>query len=174
MKKILMILGADGFRDEEYFEPKQIFEEAGHTVVTCAEKKPAISKIEKKEVEVDVLFEELFQENNDPTQEYDVVLFVGGPGAQVYLEDKKAHQLAWDFYNNGKLVTAICIAPVILANSGLLTGKKATVWEGAKPQLCAGQCLYTPHGVIIDGRIITASGPDVATEFGEAIVEKLT
>lgn len=167
MAHILMIIGHEGFRDEEYFEPKEVLESAGHTITTCAKENPAVSKIEQKEVQVDILFDEVTHEG------YDAVAFIGGPGAQTYLKDKKAHQLAWDFYNHGKLVTAICIAPVILANAGLLTGKKATVWSGAKAELCAGQCLYNEHGVIRDGRIITASGPDVATEFGKTIVEKL-
>ena len=175
MAKVLMILGFDGFRDEEYFEPKAVLEAAGHEVITTSKEQVAVSSIDKKEVSVDILFDELFTETGkSKIEDYDAVVFIGGSGAQIYLDDKKAHQLAWDMYNDGKLVTAICIAPVILANAGLLIGKKATVWSGAKPQLCAGNCIYNSHGVITDGRIITASGPDKATEFGEAILAKLT
>ncbi|MDP4008680.1 MAG: DJ-1/PfpI family protein [Candidatus Peregrinibacteria bacterium] len=173
MAKILMVIGYDGFRDEEYFEPKVILEAAGHEVITTSKEKIAVSSVEKKEVHVDMLFDELFKENAKPEEEFDVIAFIGGAGAETYLNDKNAHKLSWDFYNNSKLVAAICLAPVILANAGLLVGKAATVWSGAKPQLCAGHCLYQSSGVITDGRIITASGPDKATEFGEAILAKL-
>lgn len=173
MAKILMVIGYDGFRDEEYFEPKAILEAAGHEVITTSKEQIAVSSIEKKEVHVDILFEKLFKEDMKPEEEFDVIAFIGGSGAETYIDDKNAHQLAWDFYNNSKIVAAICLAPVILANAGLLIGKKATVWPGAKAQLCAGHCLYVESGVITDGRVITASGPDKATEFGEVILTKL-
>lgn len=172
MAHILMIIGHDGFRDEEYFEPKQLLEDAGHHVTTTSKQNPAISKIAGKKVQIDILFQELITQGKS-AHTYDAIVFVGGPGATTFLEDKQAHQLAWDFYNNGKLVTAICIAPVILANAGLLIGKKATVWPGAKQKLCNGNCIYTPDPVVKDGRIITANGPKAANEFGETITQKL-
>jgi protease I len=174
MAKVLLIIAPENFRDEEYFEPKQVLEEAGHEVVTSSKTLKAISTVEKKEVEVDVLFEELFTENGEPkTNDYEAIAFIGGAGAQVYIEDKHAHALAWDTYNSGKIVAAICIAPVILAKAGLLIGKRSTVWTGAKQDLCDGHCIYTPDDVVTDGRIITANGPNVATEFGNTIAKKL-
>lgn len=173
MKKILMIIGHDGFRDEEYFEPKAVFENAGYEITTCSKQNPAISKIERRPVEVDVLWSDLFHDDTDASKDFDALVFVGGPGTETYLHDKNAHKLAWDFYNSGKLVTAICWAPAILANAGLLVGKKATVWPGAKEDLCNGNCIYQENGITVDGRIITASGPEEAEEFARKIVEKL-
>ncbi len=170
MKKALIIIGYDTFRDEEYFIPKKIFEDAGYSVTTVSKQKIAKSKIEGKLVTVDKLFDELDTADEEKS---DFVVFVGGPGAQIYFQDKKAHQLAWDFYHAGKLVTAICIAPVILSNASLLVGKRATVWPGAKQELCNGQCIYTPDHVVTDGRIITADGPEAAEKFAETIVKKL-
>ena len=175
MSKILIIIGHEGFRDEEYFEPKKVFENAGHQVVTSSKKNPAVSKISKESVKVDVLFGDLVSGDSDyKIQDFDVIVFVGGPGAQTYLEDKDAHKLAWDFYEARKLVAAICLAPVILANAGLLIGKSATVWPGAKADLCAGNCIYRDDEVVTDGRIITADGPEAAKKFAETIVKKLT
>lgn len=54
-----------------------------------------------------------------------------------------------------------------------LSGKKATAWPGAKDDLEAGGADYTGGAVAVDGKIITASGPAAAREFGEKIVEAL-
>ncbi|MBT6068354.1 hypothetical protein HOG48_01220 [Candidatus Peregrinibacteria bacterium] len=175
MAKVLLIIAPENFRDEEYFEPKEVLEAARHEVITTSKTLRAISAIEKKEVEVDVLFEELFTaDGTSKIEDYDAIAFIGGGGAQTYIDDKRAHALAWDTYNSRKIVAAICLAPVILAKAGLLTGKRSTVWSGAKQDLCDGNCIYQSDDVVIDGRIITANGPHAATEFGQAIAEKLS
>ena len=71
-------------------------------------------------------------------------------------------------------MAAICIAPVTLANAGLLKGRKATVYQSQTDALVRGGAHYTKAAVQVDGRIITADGPDSATRFGEAIRHALT
>jgi protease I len=165
-KKVLMVLAPEKFRDEEYFIPRQVLEGYGIKVFTTSNKKEAVSIIEQKKVTVDVLLE-------DATTDYDAIIFVGGPGAAGYFNDQIALDLVKDFYEENKVVAAICIAPTILANAGVLKGKKATVWPSESKNLKAKGATYTSQPVTQDGRIITANGPDAAKDFAETIVQAL-
>ena len=72
-----------------------------------------------------------------------------------------------------KIIAAICIAPVTLANAGILNGKKATVFPSGKNDLIRNGAKYTGDSVTVDGNIITANGPMAAEAFGKKIVEML-
>ena len=100
-------------------------------------------------------------------------MFIGGPGSFEYFYDPTALNLAQDFYNAGKLTTAICAAPVILANAGVLDEKNATCWNGVANVLTDNGANYTGKDVEVDGLIITGDGPLSATKFGLAIAENL-
>ena len=165
-KKVLMVLAPEKFRDEEYFIPRQVLEGYGIKVFTTSNKKESVSIIEQKKVTVDVLLE-------DATTDYDAIIFVGGPGAAGYFNDPIALDLVKDFYEENKVVAAICIAPTILANAGVLKGKKATVWPSESKNLKSKGATYTSQPVTQDGRIITANGPDAAKDFAETIVQAL-
>jgi protease I len=105
--------------------------------------------------------------------EYDAVVFIGGPGAESLFNDPEAHKLARDTVSSGRILAAICIAPVILANAGVLKGRKATVFPGEEGFLVSGGALYTAKAVEKDGNIITADGPSSALEFARALAEAL-
>ena len=90
-----------------------------------------------------------------------------------YWDNKTAHDIARNAINKNKILAAICIAPVTLANAGVLEGKKATVWKDVVDKLKAKGVNYTGSDVEIDGKIITGNGPDAAQKFGEALVAAL-
>ena len=106
--------------------------------------------------------------------EYDAVVFVGGSGASAYFNDETALGLAQRAYEDGKVVAAICIAPNILAQAGLLEGKKATAYERVKSDLTEKGAVWSNESVVRDGRIITANGPAAARRFGEEIAKLLS
>jgi protease I len=105
--------------------------------------------------------------------EYDAVVFIGGQGASVYFDDSTALAIAKDAYEKGKVVGAICIAPSILANAGVLEGKKATCFNSESSNLETQGAEYTGSDVEIDGNVITANGPAAARKFGAAVAEAL-
>lgn len=106
--------------------------------------------------------------------DYDAVVFVGGGGSSVYFDDKKALSIASEAFKKGKKTCAICIAPVILANAGVLKSKKATVWDGEYVEKIESKgAKYTGKSVEVDGNVITAKGPTAAREFGRAIAKSL-
>ncbi len=71
----------------------------------------------------------------------------------------------------GKKVAAICAAPTILAELGLLKNKKATCYPSCKNTLTDNGALYVEDKVVVSDNIITSRGVGTALYFGLAIVE---
>jgi len=165
-KKAIMVIAPDNFRDEEYFETREALERKGVDVEVASISNPAISAVDKREVQVDKMLPSI-------EDEYDAIVFVGGGGAKVYFENQAALNLAKQYYDDGKIVAAICIAPVILGHAGIMTDKKATCWEGAAKDLEDFGAEYTGKKVEVDGKIITANGPKASGKFGKVIAKNL-
>lgn len=166
MSKILMVISPDGYQDFEYNTPKQIFIKNGYEVITTSTAKTAKGALGGS-TNVDLLMNEV-----NPA-DYVAVTFVGGPGSHFYFDYKPTLKLAQDFYNAGKLTTAICAGPSILANAGILNGKTATSFDGESQNLTNKGATYTGNPVEQDGMIITGNGPQAAEVFGKKIVEAL-
>jgi len=166
MSKVLFVI-APNFRDPEYFTPKDILEKAGHTISTASKEVGEIVGNEGGKTQAEIKAADV-----DVTQ-FEAIVFVGGPGMVDLVGDLDFISLAQKFFNAGKLTTAICVAPAVLANAGLLQGKKATGWEGIGQTITQKGGQYSGQKVEVDGKIITASGPEAAAEFGNKLVEVL-
>lgn len=166
-KRVLMVIAPVDFRDEEYREPREVIEAHGGRVTVAS----ALAGAARGKLGL-VVRPDLTLDRARPG-DYDAVLFVGGGGAARYWDDPVAHALAREAAAQGKVVGAICIAPVILANAGLLQGRRATVWPDEEPRLQARGAVCTGNPVEADGRIVTANGPRAARAFGEAVVRAL-
>lgn len=167
-KKILMVIAPDGFRDEEFLEPKQVFESA-NAEVTVASKGVKVAKGKlgaSAYVDIDI--------SDVDALKYDAVVFIGGPGASVYFDDPAVHKIAKDAYSADKVVAAICIAPSILANAGVLKEHKATCFESESENVNVKSKGYTGNPVTVDGKIVTGNGPGAAKKFGQEIVKLLS
>ncbi len=165
--KALLIIAPQNFRDEEYFYTKEELEKAGVDVTTASRSTETTTGMMGGTAKPDISLSEV---NVD---EYDAVLFIGGSGSAVYFNNATALDIARKADAAGKVVGAICIAPSILANAGLLRGKRATAYPSEEANLRAKGAEYTGEGVTVDGRIITGDGPTSAREFGRAVVRVL-
>jgi protease I len=167
MKTILMIVADKNFRDEELFQPKEMFEKAGFTVKvasgTSGEAKGMLGGTVKTDLSLSSVV----------PGEYAAIVFVGGGGAAQYFDDPVAHKIAQETAKSDKILAAICIAPVILAKAGVLKGKKATVWSTAGTELQTYGAKYTGERVVRDGNIITGNGPFSALPFAQEIINAL-
>jgi len=167
MKKVVMVIAHETFRDEELLEPQAILAKQGITVsVASTSLSPATGKLGAK-VKPDILLKDVSPDA------YDAVVFVGGGGATLYFDDPVAHRLIQDAYAQGKIVAAICIAPVILAKAGILKGKRATCWFEEGDTLTRLGVSFTGALVEKEGTILTANGPAAAKAFALALVEML-
>jgi len=166
-KKVVMIIAENNFRDEELLEPRKILEEEGASVTLASTTLRIATGMFGAKAKPDILVSEV------KVDEYDAIIFVGGAGASQYWNDSTAHSIAREALQKNKILCAICIAPVTLANAGVLSGKKATVWESERAKLEAKGVTYTAKPVEIAGKIITANGPQAAEEFGKSITRAL-
>jgi protease I len=170
MKKVAMIIAQHGFQDIEYNGAKKALEANGIRVDTVSvSKTECIGKYNGK-----VMCEKAIKDIN--MKEYDALVLIGGPGAPSLANYPETFKAINDSVNMHKITAAICIAPTLLAKAGVLKLKKATVWNLDNIQSSVIEregAIYVPEHVIVDGRIITADGPDASKAFGEKIAEML-
>ena len=167
MKKIAMLIAFQGFRDEEYIEPKKILEAAGHKVTTVSTAKGEARGKFRLTAQVDATVDEI------AAADYDALTLVGGPGALEHLDTPRVHELFRNAEALGRVIGSICISPVVLAHAGLLKGKKVTCWPDGAAEVEKGGGMYTGSDLEIDGKLITANGPLPAKKYGQALAEAL-
>lgn len=166
-KRVVMIIAEKDFRDEELLDPESVLDNQGAIVTVASTTLDSVMGMQGTSVHPDMLVKDINPEN------WDAVVFVGGVGASQYWNDSTAHRIAKGAMESGKILGAICIAPVTLARAGLLQGKKATCWQSEGEKLEAKGAEYTGADVERDGKIITASGPQAAMSFGLKLSEAL-
>ena len=165
MKTIFVFL-AEGFEEIEALTPVDVLRRAGLSVQT-------VSVMDEQVVAgahgVPVLADKMFAEINP--EDAEMILLPGGlPGATNLDAHEGLSRMILDFAAAEKPLAAICAAPLVLGNRGLLQGKKATCYPDFETYLQGAE--YTAALVEKDGNIITGKGPGAAMEFAFAIVEK--
>lgn len=165
MAKVAVIL-ADGFEEVEAMAIVDVLRRAEIEVVIAALKEGPVVSARNVKILPDALVDTV---NAD---DYDMIVLPGGqPGSDNLNADSRVKNLIQDFNNKGKLTGAICAAPYVLANAGVLKGKKATAYPGFQEKM--GDILYEEKPVVTDGTVLTSRGPGTALCFALAIVEKL-
>lgn len=169
MASVIMFVAQKGFRDEELFYPKAALEKAGHKVMVAS-----VSRAKAYGSKGGSLMPDLSIHESNP-HFFDLIVVVGGPGTATLWEDQELISFLGKANSFGKIMSAICLGPSVLARAGVLVEKKATVYpDGAAiTSLKQNGVFYEPKPIVIDGRYITANGPDMAIEFGNALVESL-
>ncbi len=178
MKTALLVIAQSGYQDVELAGTQNALLAAGYEVtIASSEPGSCVGKFGGTE-------EALLGVAEVDATVYDVLAFIGGPGAGGFKDDPAILDLIRRRVATGKLLGAICIAPTALAAAGVLKGKKATVWD---PSASSGQAtppdspsaflkqhgaIYSGDDVTVDGMIVTANGPDAAEAFGRALAER--
>jgi 4-methyl-5(b-hydroxyethyl)-thiazole monophosphate biosynthesis len=107
--------------------------------------------------------------------DFDMLLLPGGqPGTSHLDDDHRIHALLNRFHHAGKYIAAICAAPLVLASSGLLSGRRACCYPGALTTSKWPDIKIIDEPIVIDGHILTSRGPGTAMDFALTIIELLT
>ncbi|MFA7346864.1 MAG: DJ-1/PfpI family protein [Desulfurivibrionaceae bacterium] len=167
MATVLLIIAPDGFRDEELFLTREELEKAGHRTVIASLVKGVCRGSRGGSATATLTLAEVEE------KDYAGVVFVGGGGSKVYFANRDALRIAQEMSGQGKVVAAICVAPVILANAGLLKGRNVTVFGSEVKAIEGKGAKYTGAGVTVDTNIVTGDGPKSAGLFGRKINELL-
>jgi len=112
--------------------------------------------------------------DNALKQEYDMIVLPGGlPGADHLDNDPRIKLLLKKMAASQKYTAAICAAPKVLANAGILEGKNATCYPGMLDSMNLSNTKITNEAVVIDGKVITSRGPGTAMDFALTLIETL-
>lgn len=117
-------------------------------------------------VKADKLFEEI------DYKEAKVLFLPGGmPGTKTLSEHAGLREALLYFHEKNKRLAAICAAPSVLGQLGILKGKQATSFPGFEDQLIGAEVVG--KSVVVDGNILTGKGMGVAIEFGLELIKLL-
>ncbi len=170
-KKILMIL-AEGFEEIEAIMPVDMWRRLGFEVTLAGLTAQEVTGAGKVTVKTDKLLSECLD------LDFDAVALPGGmPGSQHLFESSTVIELLKKNNASGKVIAAICAAPMVLVKAGIITQSGSfTMYPSV-----ALQKSFLPDGLTpsdertktIDNRIVTGRGPGAAGEFALAVAEVL-
>ena len=167
MSKIGIFM-ADGCEEIEGLTVVDIARRAGIEIDTISiTGKPVVTSSHKVTFETDTTKEQA------DFASYDGIVLPGGMPGTVHLgEDDTVSQVIREFEKEGKLVAAICAAPSVLGQAGILNGKKAACHPGFEEKLTGAEVFFSP--VVCDGNVITSRGMGTAVPFGLAVARYFT
>lgn len=166
MKKVAVFL-ADGFEEIEALTVVDLLRRAKVYVDTVS---ITDDYIVRGAHGIPVQTEESFGELD--FAEFDMVVLPGGlPGTTNLKEHAGVRKIVTEFYEGGKYVAAICAAPTVFADLGILQGKLATCYPSLESEM--KDAMFTGAAVTTDGNIITSQGVGTAIDFSLKLVEVL-
>jgi len=164
MSKRVLCLLAPGFEEIETITPVDLLRRASVDVTVAALGGDLlVTGRSNITVKADVLLEEV------DTGAFDLLFLPGGPGVKGMRDDGRPASIAREFAAEGKFVSAICAAPTILHDAGLLAGRAYTSHFSVRHELTE----VADDRVVVDGGVITSRGAGTALDFGLELVRAL-
>lgn len=168
MSKVLVVL-AQGCEELEAITVIDLLRRAEIKVITASLSDKVVVASRGTAIIADVNIDEVLDD------EFDMIVLPGGlPGADNLNDDLRIKQKLLNMAKENKYIAAICAAPKVLANHGLLDNRKATGFPGVLDHLQIDGFEYSAKPVVQDGKIITSRGPGTAMDFALHLIEVLT
>ncbi len=169
--KKVAILVTDGFEQVEMTEPRKSLEESGATTHLIS---PGNGKVKGwnhtewgDEFDVDVALD-----TASPSK-YDALLLPGGVmNPDTLRQNEKAVKFVQDFFANGKPVAAICHAPLMLIEAGVVRGRKLTSYPSIKTDLKNAGADWVDEEVVTENGLVTSRKPDDIPAFNRKMIEE--
>jgi protease I len=171
MQRIL-IIATDGFEQSELIEPRDLLRDAGAEVTIASLKDGAIRGWDQKDwgesVPVDLTIDDV------AVDDYDALLLPGGQmNPDILRTERKVIELIRDFDRARKPIAAICHAPWLLAEAGIIEGKSVTGWPSIRTDLANAGAAVVDEEVVVEGNLITSRKPDDIPAFAQALMAAL-
>jgi protease I len=172
--KTVAILATHGFETSELLRPKKALDEAGvkTTVVSLPESDATIRGFRggnwEGEVKVDARLPDV------SASDFDALVLPGGlmnPDRLRMFDD--AVTFVRDFFEAGKPVSAICHAPWLLAEAGVLEGRTVTSYPSIRTDLENAGATWTNAEVVTDQGLVTSRSPEDLPAFVDKMLEEL-
>ncbi|MEJ8770261.1 DJ-1 family glyoxalase III [Prevotella sp. HCN-7019] len=164
MAKVYEFL-ADGFEEVEGLGPVDVLRRGGVEVKTVSVTgSEMVSTSHGVTVKADLLFEDA------DFSDADLLMMPGGlPGSATLDMHEGLHRVLAAHNEAGKLIGAICAAPMVLGRMGLLKGRRATCYPGFDKYLEGAE--YTSELVTVDGNFVTGKGPAATLPYAYKLLE---
>jgi protease I len=168
--KPILIIATDGFEQSELLEPIRLLEQAGAAIVVAGPEEGEIKGWKNgnwgNSVAVDLPVEDV------ATDDYAALLLPGGQmNPDILRMNDDVIRLVREFNTAGKPIAAICHAPWLLAEAGIIRGKVVTGWPSIRTDLTNAGGAVIDQMVAVDGNIITSRNPDDIPAFTKALMD---
>ena len=169
--KKVAIIAADMVERVELVEPRKALEQAGAATELLSIKPGKIDAFDHfdkaEKIKVDRLVEEA------DASEYDALMIPGGVGNPDQLRgDENVVSFVRDFFEAGKPVAAICHAPWVLVEAGVVRGRKLTSWPTLQTDIRNAGGNWVDEQVVVDRGLVTSRKPDDIPAFNEKMIEE--
>lgn len=169
--KRVAILATDGVEQVELQEPHRALGNAGATVKVVSPEKSAIRAWNRQDwgatIHVDVELDEARAED------FDALMLPGGVmNPDTLRMNERAVQFVRDFFFNGKPIAAICHAPWMLIEAGVVRGRTVTSYPSLKIDLQNAGADWVDREVVTDEGIVTSRRPDDIPAFTAKMIEE--
>jgi len=159
---------APGFEEIETATVADVLRRSGVKVVIAGLESHATSGAHGMKFIADTLIDET------TVKDFDAVICPGGsPGYVNLRKNGRVLTMIKEAFNSNKLVAAICAAPAVLSDAGILRNRDCTIYPGMEFELENGGGKPRKDLVVEDGNIITSQGPATALLFAFKVVERL-
>jgi len=170
--KRVAILATHGFEQSELEVPRERLKEQGATVHVVSPESGTIRGWEIKDwgrpVKVDVKLD------NAHADDYDAIVLPGGQiNPDLLRIDEKALAFIRAFYDQKKVVAAVCHAPWLLIETGIIKGRRATSYKSIKIDVVNAGAKWEDREVVVDEGIITSRNPGDLEAFSKKIIEEI-
>lgn len=159
MKRVLCIL-ENGFEEIEAITPVDLLRRAGVEVVMAG-----VSGLEVTGKCGITVFANAELRDVDFTR-FDALLLPGGPAVMELRKNQRVIGIIQSFHSGQRLIAAICAAPLLLRDAGLIDGKRITAHDSTLGELPGN----TGERVVYDGQFLTSRGAGTAMDFGLELV----
>jgi len=164
MTSRVLCLLTDGFEEIETVTPIDLLRRAGVEVTIASLGEIEVTGRCGMKLIADVKLSDTLPDSHD------LLLLPGGPGVAKLRADGRPAAIAKIFDDAGKRIAAICGAPLVLKDAGILADRPHTAHASTKDEL---PFALFDERVIIDGHLITSRGAGTALDFGLALVAAL-
>lgn len=171
-RKTVAILAANGFEESELREPKKALEDAGADVHILSLESGSIKGWANgnwsNSYDVDKTLDEVNQ------SDYNALVLPGGViNPDLLRRNDKAILFVKSFFDNHKPVAAICHAPWLLVEAGVLKGRKVTSFNSIKTDIVNAGANWVDEEVVVDHGLVTSRSPEDLPAFNKKLVEEV-
>jgi len=173
-KNILIVIPKSQFQEQELFDTLEVLKVAGPRIIILSKSGQAAVGMNKTRFTPDGVLVD-WDKQEGYAGKYDAVLVMGGKGAPKSLwDDTILPQILTDHFRAERVIGAIGLGVAVLARASLLSYETAGPGDATfLSELEQAGLTRASSPIIQDGKVITASGPEAATEFAHTIVSAL-